>query len=103
MSRYNVFIITRCIDLALRRNATLVFDTIRVGFPTADISCYYLGDFKEVRDEVVDKCLKNDIKLIDGEYHFKYNGEVIEKLVRDETKDFVVVDSDVIFWSSMEW
>src|SRR5438045_5048633 len=80
----NVFIIVRCLKLELRRTATLVFDTIRIGFPTFKISCHYLGDFQEVEDEVIDKCLKNDIQYIFGVGQFKYNGEVIEKLVNEE-------------------
>jgi len=99
----NVFIITRCTDLACKESAYLVFKTIRTGFPTANIHCIYLGDYSEVRQIVEDECVKLNVKFDLHEMRFQTNDQVIEWLVQQEQKDFVVVDSDCVFHSSLEW
>ena len=98
---YNVFIITRCIDLSCRKSATLVFNTIRVGFPTFKVICAYLGDFKEVEDEIIDKCAKNNIEFTTP--RLETNNQVIEMLVNITNADFIVLDSDVVFHKNLEW
>ena len=99
---YNVFIITRCTDLSCRKSATLVFDTIRVGFPAYKIVCFYLGDFTEVKNEIVDRCAKLNIELKDSPI-FLYNNQVIEYLVQSQDDPFIVVDSDVVFHKNLGW
>lgn len=101
MSR-KVFIITRCTDLSMKESALLTFKTIRVGFPTWDISCIYLGDFAEVEESVRNYCYDLQITLF-THYTFKTNNEAIEFLTITGKEDFVVVDSDMVFHKSLEW
>lgn len=98
----DVYIITRCTDLDLKASATLVFDSIRVGFPTWNIYCYYLGDFEEVEIEVKKKCKKYNIILYELSLK-KFNYEVISLLIDQSQNDFLVVDSDIVFWKNLEW
>lgn len=99
----NVFIITRCFDLACKESALLVFNTIRVGFPNWPITCIYLGDFDEIKSEIEDKCKIDNITFRDLSLSFQTNDEVIEWLVKNEQQDFLVCDSDMIFWKSLEF
>lgn len=98
-----VFIIVRCTKLVNKRAATLVFNTIRVGFPTFNIICAYLGDFLEVRQEIETKCHELGI-LFRFIPQFKTNDEVIANQVEASKNDdsFIFCDSDIIFWRSME-
>ena len=98
----NVFIMVRCTDIMCKAGALLVFDTIRVGYPTWKITCVYLGDYPDIQIEIEAKCKENNIAFTSN-WPCDTNDEVIELLVNSEQESFVVADSDMIFHKSLEW
>ena len=52
-----------CDDLELLGGATLVFDTIRVGFPTSKVYCNWMGYSEEAKAVVKVRCESLNITL----------------------------------------
>lgn len=85
----------------LTEGGKLVFNTLRVGFPSYDIK-FYLNDLKRLaKNEAIDL-----IKKVNGSYteviteteHHKW----IDWLLSKEIEPFYLCDPDVIFWKSFE-
>ena len=97
-----VKIMTKAVDKAhLRTGATLVFDTIRTGYPTAYLECYDNTEDPELASKVREACEK-----VKGLYtHF--DTEVrpwtwMEEQVYKEEGTVIFVDADVMFWENCE-
>lgn len=97
------YIIVRCLKLENSAAATLVFDSLRTGFPTTTLECIYLGDFPEVLVELREKCSRENIEIHNWSHKFQTNDQVIQHLVETTNEDFVAIDSDVVFWKAVEW
>jgi hypothetical protein len=80
--------------------ATLVFDTLRVGFPSAEVHVCINAEpdlAVVVREEIL-KLLPEAIITEAQTIHHEW----IEKLIRDQTEPFYLVDTDVIFYRRFE-
>lgn len=86
----NVKLLSTCNDPELLPAAILVFDTIRIGFPTAHIHVFGNNGFRpEVAFDQFTEC---------NYLHHQW----IEMLVESEQSPFYICDTDVIFWQDFE-
>jgi hypothetical protein len=81
--------------------ATFVFNTIRVGFPTADIKVFWTGKSREVEDSVYDYCKDLKMEFIKLP-HNTTNDQIANEVFKKEKGKIVLCDSDIRFWSCVE-
>lgn len=96
----NVFILATCRNPDLFRMTELVFKTLRTGFPTADITVFGNGNQTEITDKIHSLCdgVRADFIPVNYTPHAAW----IEGLLNNQTEPFWIVDTDVIFWKSIE-
>lgn len=102
--RQKVFILATCRKPELLLYTLLVFKTLRVGFPNAHVHVQLNGAkdrggmfwVKDVAEAANMACCVVD--LIDETTHHEW----IEKLIHTQDEDFWILDTDVIFYSSVE-
>ncbi len=97
----NVKILATCRAPELLPYTLLVFQSIRVGFPTASIEVYGNGLEKYAADQVQSECDKivgATFKNIDATIHHLW----IEQLCATENEPFILCDCDQIFYKSVE-
>lgn len=97
----NVHVLVSCRNLELWKFSTLVFDSIRVGFPTANIVVWdnHLVFNREVLLlDIVNK-LGDNIRI---EKDHVLHDEWINNLIEIEKEPFWIVDTDVVFFNNME-
>ena len=95
----SVHILATCTNPDLIRATTLVFDTLRVGFPTTKVTVWLNRMQPEhaklilpLADKVGSEVLPCDTA------HPKWIAELIER----EKEPFFICDTDVVFWKSFE-
>ncbi len=98
-----VFILATIRKTELAAYTELVFDTLRVGFPTAQVEVHLNGapevpveHWQRVKD-LAENC-GCKVKLIPETNHHEW----IDKLIETETSDFWILDTDVIFYGKVE-
>jgi len=92
----DVHILVTCRNPELKAMSLLVFDTIRIGFPTADIHVY-LNDITD--PEIIERCKVFAESVVDvSMIHHRW----IQVLLSSETNPFVICDTDMIFYSKVE-
>lgn len=96
----NVYILATCRNPELLRATTMVFDTLRVGFPTANI--YTRLNFTpngDISHQIAATAEKSGVvfRTEDTIHH-----DWISGLIRDESEPFFILDTDVVFWKSVE-
>lgn len=77
----------------------LVFDSIRVGFPTARIHVFLNGLEPVQRDRIISRCIEcnaDSVEVRTDHHHW------IEKLIEDQVDPFYIVDTDMVFYKSVE-
>ena len=92
-----VHLLATCRKPELFRATTLVFDTIRVGFPDAEIFVWNSGLPLDLRLKLADKVGKigaNLVHLASPTIHHEW----IESLVLTSEEPFFICDTDMIFW-----
>jgi len=97
-----VFILTYCEHPALLYGATLVFKTLRVGYPTARVIVVDNGSHNEVRETIRSEAESAGCEFYQTErrpFIDHYNW-LIHK--QDEFDAIVFVDPDVVFWECVE-
>jgi hypothetical protein len=96
-----VFILATCRKPELIRATTLVFDTIRVGFPTAEIEVAWNGlepsREMEITKEAVTKVAASFVPIFYTPHH-----EWVSRIIHHEEEPVWICDTDVVFWDSME-
>ena len=97
-----VYIITWCKDIANVHGSTLVFRTLRVGFPRAEVFVIDNASISAVRPLLrrqSETCGATFIQLEEELAHY----EVIESAIQHQASGTVVfVDPDVCFWRTVE-
>lgn len=80
--------------------ATLVFKSIRTGFPNASITAFIntMPDDQCFR-QVLDACEKAEAEVLRGQY---VHQSWIEMLTMSEQQPFYVMDTDMVFWENFE-
>jgi hypothetical protein len=96
-----VYVTTWCKDDRLLYGSTLVFDSIRVGFPNFEVVVIENASVKDARAAIVEAARAADckIRLLDKELpHWK----IIESLCLSANRPFVILDPDIALWESVE-
>lgn len=96
----NVFVLATCRKEELLPYTTLVFRTLRVGFPTAEVIVTG-NDLPEFAiEEVMSACEASKCSLINGPAisHDLW----LETLIDKEQEPFWICDTDIIFYSKVE-
>lgn len=102
-----VFILTKCDSLDTLYGNTLVFRTIRTGFPTADITVYDLSSSERAQKAIHSEATKARAVVVpyvsqEPAGAQSEHGAWIEEILECASEPFVICDPDVIFWESME-
>lgn len=97
----NCHILLTLLNPARLKAALLVFDSIRVGFPTANIIAYGNG-IKDIqhRNLIERVAVKVGARYTNIPLHS--HGQWIEKLLSNESKPFWICDTDIVFLSKVE-
>ena len=92
----NVKILATCRKLELLPAATLVFKTLRTGFPDAKVTVYInaIPEAVEAIREAAVGCTVIEVETI----HHKW----IESLVALENEPFFICDTDMVFWKKVD-
>lgn len=106
--KIHVHILTFCANYDLFYGTQLVFKTLRVGFPNADVTVVDNASLPKVRTEI--KAMAQEtgccFKQIEsrGLQHYEFIQNTIRKAAIDPTVNgpLVFIDPDVCFWSSCE-
>jgi hypothetical protein len=96
-----VFIITWCQDCDCLYGSTLVFSTLRIGFPDAKVIVVDNGSKPELRKLVLEKAAAAGCEtrvLTKSVPH----GKLVETLILESEEPCVFVDSDIVFWESVQ-
>lgn len=103
MNAPNVKILCTCRDREILRASTLVFDTLRTGFPTAHVTVYLnnIPD-KSCEQEIRDACEKAKVDRVIEIKNTTIHHVYLETLIMTEEEPFVALDTDICFWSSCE-
>lgn len=96
----NVFILATCRKPELAHMTELVFQTLRSGFPTANVAVHLNGDCETRCPNIRAVAQQDGCSVVEHEptIHHKW----IESLVLQEKEPFYVLDTDVVFYQSME-
>jgi hypothetical protein len=94
-----VHILATCRSPELAPFTELVFKTLRVGFPTAEVVVHINGEAPDNCPGIFDLCkgVEADTRLVNTIHH-----KWIEGLLQSESEPFWILDTDVIFYDSME-
>ena len=96
-----VFVITYCQNLELMYGSRLVFGSIRVGFPNAELSVIDNASLPEAREELKQRAqsVGADFKWTERQYP---HATLIADLISSTPGTVAFVDPDVIFWQKVE-
>jgi len=97
----NVAIITYCETSVVPRPASLTFETLRVGYPTAAVTVFDNSSHPEARNvfKKLSNCIGADYVQIEPErphYH------ILWSLIECATGRLVILDPDLVFWKDCE-
>src|SRR5688572_30596563 len=99
---YAVYVLVTCRNKALGHGTLLLFESLRTGFPNSFVKCFLNGPMPyPIQSRIINQLRQNQC---DVEKFFKRatHSAWIEWLVRNMKEPFFVVDTDVIFWQSIE-
>jgi len=96
-----VFILTYCRNIDLLHGSTLIFDTIRTGFPTAEVVVCDNSSLPEARSEIKRLAEREACKFIQIENEISH-WEFLTKIIFNAKGTIVFLDPDVIFWENCE-
>lgn len=96
----NCHVLATCLNPDLLANTLLVFKSIRVGFPTANIHVFGNG-----LDAGAQWHVENAAAAANAHFHqmkMMAHGAWIEALIRDEERQFWICDTDIVFHAPVE-
>ena len=96
-----IFILTYCRSLDLLWSSTLVFDSLRVGFPHSQIFVFDNVSLPEARSVIREKCLKLECQYVQLQTEVLHH-DFIEEKIRTHSGCVIFVDPDICFWKSCE-
>lgn len=97
-----VYILATCRKPELLRATTLVFDTLRTGFPTSDVMVCVNPCTKEILKRITDACLRANVTNIWNMESYVVHHDWIEKVFAMADGPSVICDTDMIFWDKCE-
>ena len=96
-----VFILTYCRNLGQLYGSTLVFDTLRVGFPNAEITVFDNNSLPDARFEIERLALRAGCRSVMLDREIAHD-EFLSTVCSQEAHPICFVDPDVCFWNSVE-
>jgi hypothetical protein len=97
----NVFIISTCIDEKHDYGATLVLDSIRVGFPDSKIIVINNAVIPKVKIHIEKKLKEIDGILWETCKVYEHS-KLLKYIIFRSKKSTAIIDSDVIFWEKFD-
>jgi hypothetical protein len=98
-----VYILTWCKNIAQLYGSLLVFDTIRVGFPTAEIVVIDNNSIPVAVNEIEKAAAKVKAQFFKLEYEIQHHDHIRCILTpENDESEIYIVDPDVIFWTNVE-
>lgn len=101
-----VFILARCRNPDLLQATTLVFDTLRIGFPTAEVLVFDNANSTFACSAIRDACRKAKTEFIgmpeEVTHHHWCEGIITACMKNEQAEPFYLCDTDVIFWEKVE-
>lgn len=94
-----VHILATCRKPELTNAATLVFRTLRTGFPSAPVTVHLNGEV-ENKGAIVDAAMKADATVL--EHPPTIHHEWIKERLEQAKGPFWICDTDIVFWKSVE-
>jgi hypothetical protein len=104
----NVFILTFCCDLKAFYGASLIFKTLRVGFPNARVKVVDNNSLPEAQDQIEILCRDNECEFKKlagpGIHHYEFIDSTIYEQAKAPSSDgpIVFLDPDICLWQSIE-
>jgi len=99
----NVKILVTSRDREILKGSTLVFDTLRIGYPTAHVTVYLNNiEDKSCEQDIRQACEKAEVDKIIEIKNTTIHHVYLETLVNTEEEPFVALDTDIIFWDKCE-
>ncbi len=99
----DIYILTFCRNKELLYGTTLIFKTLRTGFPTANVRIVDNNSIHEVRSEIMDRADQSncDYEQLDrGVPHWYFIQKTIEK--HNSDRELIFLDPDILFWKNCE-
>ncbi len=100
-----VFILATCRKAELLPAATLVFDSLRTGFPNAEVIVFDNGnsdDHKAAIREKVKEVGGTWVRMPERVIHHQWIEGITEKMMDERQEPFYFLDTDVVFWENFE-
>lgn len=98
----SVHVLATCRNPELFPATRLVFDSIRVGFPTAEINVVLNGLASYHEAEIEKECEKVSANCSNRTIYPTVHNRWISELIRDKSEPFFICDTDVIFHENFE-
>lgn len=100
-----VMVLATCRNPDLFKATTLVFDTIRVGFPDADILVFDNANSELHRSELRECCKKAKTKFVHLQHrtiHHQWIEDIVTAAMGEEKSEpFWFCDTDIVFWDEI--
>lgn len=100
------FILATCRNPDLFGATTLVFKSLRVGFPTARITVFDNANSELHRSELRELCRKNKTEFVhlpNRTIHHEWIEQLVTAAMADpDSEPFWLCDTDIMFWDSVE-
>jgi len=99
--RKKVFILTYCRNIKLLYGTLMLFDSLRMGFPNAEINVIDNVSLPQARVAIKEQCKKNNCSYHQLERNVRHEA-FIESIVDNEQGTVIFLDPDISFWKSVE-
>jgi len=105
--KLKIYVLTYCKDISQLYGNTLIFKTLRVGFPTAEVVLIDNNSVSEARPTLSNLARKNNcnyFQLNSDLLHHQFLSNIIklESLTQSKDKEVVFLDPDIVFWDKCE-
>lgn len=100
-NNFNVYVLATCRSHRMSRGTLLVWDSIRVGFPSAYIRCVLNGPMGVTQTSLINKLRNQSVDVEKFTQRVKHSAW-LEYMVKNSGEPFWVCDTDQVFHSSIE-
>lgn len=97
-----VYVLTFCQNETQLYGTTLVFETLRVGFPNATVHVVDNASLPEVRATIRERALACKATHHQFDRRWRHESFILQALKETKSRSVVFVDPDVCFWEKVE-
>lgn len=101
-ARPKVYILTFCRNADALYGSTLTFQTLRTGFPNAEVSVFDNRSVPEAAAAIQSLCFKSACAFYPLQREVSHPGFIEYMLSRTDAERIVFLDPDIVFWTSCE-